>query len=79
MQLYTVKEKRLIWTKFGYLSFYLFCIIEYSGVPLPVYIPKMLRFSRTLVNVMGECFDNDILQHCGKIKMGQNNPLFPTV
>ena len=44
-------------------------------------IPTMLRFSGILVNVMGECFANEILQRCGKVwNWGkQNNPVFLTV
>ena len=42
---------------------HLFCIIKYSGVPLPALHSK---FSRTLVNIMGECLPNEIVQWCGK-------------
>ena len=60
---------------------YFFCIIKYSGVPLPALHSK---FSRTLVNIMGECFANEIVQWWGKryeievtrMGMGQNYPLF---
>ena len=48
------------------------------------YIPIMLKFSRTLVNVMGDCFDNEFSNGAEKYeievtKMGQNNPLFLAV
>jgi len=36
----------------------LFCIIKNSGVTL-LYILTVIRFSRTLINVMGECSANE--------------------
>jgi len=47
-----------------------------------LYIPTVIRVSRTLENIMGECFANEIVQWCGKgyeievTKMGQNCTLF---
>jgi len=47
-----------------------------------LYIPTVIRVSRTLENIMGECFANEIVQRCGKgyeievTKMGQNYTLF---
>jgi len=52
-------------TQFGYL---IFCIIKYSGVPLPaLHFNTVIRFSRTLVNTTGECYANEILQRCEKM------------
>jgi len=31
-----------------------------------LYIPTVIRVSRTLENIMGECFANEIVQWCGK-------------
>ena len=66
---YTVKKERL--TQFGYLSFLLLvCIVQHSGVPLPALdskqIKNLIRLSRTLANVMGEYFANEIVQSFGK-------------
>jgi len=50
-----------------------------------IYIPTVIRFSRILVNVMGEYFANEILQddvekyEIELTKMGQKTPLFLTV
>jgi len=47
-----------------------------------LYTPTVIRVSRTLENIMGECFANEIVQWCGKgyeievTKMGQNYTLF---
>ena len=61
---YTVKKGKVVLTQFGYLSFYLI------GVPLPAIdstqIKNLIWLSRTLVNVMGEYFANEIVQSCGK-------------
>ena len=61
---------------------YLFCIIKYSGVPLMLL--TVLRFSRTLVNVMGNAllmkFSNDVENYEIEVtKIGQNNPIILTV
>ena len=57
---------KFVLTQFGYLMF----IVKHSGVPLPALdstqIKNLIWFSRTLVNVMGECFANEIVQSCGK-------------
>ena len=58
-------------TQLGYMSFLLIvCIVKDSGVPLPALdstqIKNLIRLSRTLVNVMEECFANEIVQSCGK-------------
>ena len=58
-------------TQFGYLSFLSHvCIVKHSGVTLPALDPTQIRkliwLSRTLANVMGEYFDNEIAQSCGK-------------
>ena len=55
-------------TQFGYLSFLLSaCNV---GVPLPALdskqINNLISLSRTLVNVVGEYFANEIVQSCGK-------------
>ena len=46
------------------------CIIKHSGVPLPALdstqIKNLIWLSRTLVNIMGEYFANEIVQSCGK-------------
>ena len=65
------KKGKVVLTQFGYLSFLLIvCIIKHSGVPLPALdsteIKNLILFSRTLVNVMGEYFANEIVQSCGK-------------
>ena len=61
----TVKKKWVVLTHFGYLSFLLSaCIIKHSGVPLPALDSKQI-LSRTLANVMGEYFANEIVQSCG--------------
>ena len=37
-----------------------------------LYVPTVIRFSRALINVMGECFSNHIVQWCGnKMKLRQ--------
>ena len=62
---------KVVFTQFGYLSFLLLvCIVKHSGVPLPALysteIKHLIRLSRTLVDVMGEYFANEIVQSCGK-------------
>jgi len=64
---------------------YLFCIIKYRPTACFTF-QTVFRFSRTLVNVMGECFANETVQWCGKgwiwievTKMGQNHSCFLTV
>ena len=57
-------------TQFGYLTFLLSaCIVEHSGVPLPALDSKQIKnliwLARTLANVMGEYFGNEIVQSCG--------------
>ena len=46
------------------------CIVKHSGVPVPALdskpIKNLILLSRTLVNVMGEYFANEIVQSCGK-------------
>ena len=65
------KKGKVILTQFGYLSFLLSaCIVKHSGVPLPALDSKQIKnliwISRTLVNVIGEYFANEIVQSCGK-------------
>ena len=65
------KKGKVVLTQFGYLSFLLSaCVIEHSGVPLPALDSKQINnliwLSRTLANVMGEYFANEIVQSCGK-------------
>ena len=65
------KKGKVVLTQFGYLSFLLLvCIVKHSDVPLPALdskqIKNLIRLSRTLVNVMGEYFANEIVQSCGK-------------
>ena len=67
----TVKKGKVVLTQFGYVSFLLSaCIVNPSGVPLPALDSKQVKnliwLSRTLVNVMGEYFSNEIVQSCGK-------------
>ena len=59
-------------TQFCYLVFsWSACTVEHSGVPLPALdstqIKNLIWLSRTLVNVMGEYFGNEIVQSCGKV------------
>ena len=60
---------KVVLTQFGYLSF-LVCTVKHSGVPLPALdstqIKNLIWLSRTLVNVMGEYFANEIVQSRGK-------------
>ena len=62
----------VVLTQFGYLSsFYLSAyIVKHSVVPLPALDSKRIKnliwLSRTLPNVMGEYFVNQIVQSCGK-------------
>ena len=65
------KKGKVVLTQFGYLSFLLLvCIVKHSEVPLPALdskqIKNLIRLSRTLVNVMGEYFANEVVQSCGK-------------
>ena len=65
------KKGKVVLTQFGYLSFLLSaCIVKHSGVPLPALDSKQIKnliwLSRTLANVMGEYFANEIVQSCGK-------------
>ena len=65
------KKGKVVLTQFGYLSFLsLVCIVKHSDVPLPALdskqIKNLIRLSRTLANVMGEYFANEIVQSCGK-------------
>ena len=65
------KNGNVVLTQFGYLSFLLLvCIVKHSEVPLPALdskqIKNLIRLSRTLANVMGEYFANEIVQLCGK-------------
>ena len=58
-------------TQFGYLSFFsLVCTVKHSGVPLPTLdstqTKNLIWYSRTLANVMGEYFANEIVQSGGK-------------
>ena len=52
----------------SYLSLLLSaCIVNHSGVPLPALVSKnLIWLSRTLANVMGKYFANEIVQLCGK-------------
>ena len=87
------KKEGLFWLNLVTSVSYLFCIIKYSGDPLPdLHISKYLiqstalmgipfrksgleftfqtvitRLSRTLVNVMGECFANETVKWHGKV------------
>ena len=65
------KKGKVVLTQFGYLSFLLLvCIVKHGDVPLPALdskqIKNLIRLSRTLANVMGEYFANEIVQSCGK-------------
>ena len=65
------KKGKVVLTQFGYLSFLLLvCIVKHSEVPLPALdfkqIKNLIMLSRTLANVMGEYFANEIVQSCGK-------------
>ena len=65
------KKGKVVLTQFGYLSFLLSAwIVKHSGVPLPALdstqIKNLIWLSRTLVNVMGEYFANEIVRSCGK-------------
>ena len=65
------KKGKEVLTQFGYLSVLsLVCIVKHSDVPLPALdskqIKNLIRLSRTLANVMGEYFANEIVQLCGK-------------
>ena len=48
----------------------LHALFKHNGVPLPALDSKQIKnliwFSRTLVNVMGEYFANEIVKSCGK-------------
>ena len=60
-------------TQFGYVSFLsLVCIVKHSGVPLPALdstqIKNLIWLSRTLANVMGDYFANEIV-HTAKTKL----------
>ena len=65
------KKGKVVLTQFSYVSFLLSaCIVKHSGVPLPALDSKQIKnliwLSRTLANVMGEYFANEIVQSCGK-------------
>ena len=60
------KKRRVVWFNLVTSVSYFFCIIKYSGVPLPALHSKVIRVSRSLENIMGECFANEIVQWCGK-------------
>ena len=65
------KKRKVVLSQFGYLSFLsLVCIVKHSGIPLPALdstqIKNLIRLSRSLANVMEECFANEIVQSCGK-------------
>ena len=60
------KKGKVVLTQFGYLTF----LLSACGVPLPAldskWIKNLIWLSRTLANVMGEYFANEIVQSCGK-------------
>ena len=65
------KKGKVVSPQFGYISFLLSaCIVEHIGVPLPALdstqIKNLIWLSRTLANVIGEYFANEIVQSCGK-------------
>ena len=65
------KKGKVVLTQFGHLSFLLLvCIVKHSDVPLSALdskqIKNLIRLSRTLANIMGEYFANEIVQSCGK-------------
>ena len=62
-------KEGLFWFKLVTSVSYLFCIIKYSGDPLPALHSKQWldTYSRTLLNVMGEYFANETVQWCGKV------------
>ena len=64
---HTVKNGKIVLTQFGYLSFLLLvCIVKHSWAPLPALDSKQIKnliwLFRTLLNVMDECFVNEIAQ-----------------
>ena len=71
MLIYHCKKGNVFLTQFGYLNFLsLVYIVKHSGVPLPALdstlIKNLILLSRTLENVMGQYFANEIVQSCGK-------------
>ena len=69
--IYIHKKGKVVLTQFGYISFLLSaCIVKHSGVPLPVLDSKQIKnliwLYRTLANVMGAHFANEIVHSCGK-------------
>jgi len=59
------KKKRLFGLNLFTAVSHLFCIIKYSGVTLPALhsnILTVIRFARTLINVMGECSADEYSQ-----------------
>ena len=64
------KKGMVVLTEFDYFSFLLSACIKHSGVPLAALNSKQIKnliwLSRTLVNVMGEYFANEVVQSCGK-------------
>ena len=65
------KKGKDVSAQYGDVSFpLLFCIVKHSGVPLPALdstqIKNLIWLSRTLANIMEECFANEIVQSCGK-------------
>ena len=66
--IFTVKKERLF--RLNLVTSVSSCIVKHSGVPLPVLDSKQIKnliwLSRTLANVVGEYFANEIVQSCGK-------------
>ena len=71
MHIYHCKKGKVVLTQFCYCSFLsLVCVVRHSGIPLPALdstqIKNLIWLSRTLANVMGKYFANEIVQSCGK-------------
>ena len=57
------KKERDVLTQFGYLSFIPLLHHEIQWRPTACFtFQTVIRLSRTLVNVMGECFANETVQ-----------------
>ena len=66
------EKVNIVLTEFGYLCPTSSASLNTVESNCLLYVPTVIRFSRALINVMGECFSNHIVQWCGnKMKLRQ--------
>ena len=59
------EKVNIVLTEFGYLRPTSSASLNTVESNCLLYVPTVIRFSRALINVMGECFSNHIIQWCG--------------